>query len=317
MECRLPAMPENYDPASGRAIYRANACATSPGLDLATRLLDYAGDLCRQSAHEAMDALLQEAVRHLLHAVCPQARFTLHHLSCDLSEPVWPEEGAGRAYRLYDDSHGEPSLSLSIHAVQALPDDALVLLQSLISLYRAHRDVVRRGMTDALTGLMNRTAFETLMPPLLAGERRQGRRASAVTRRRDQDSPAGDWVGVLDLDHFKAINDRYGHAGGDKVLRTLAVLLRSQFRARDSLFRIGGEEFVVVLRQSALEDAREAFERLRRGFAEQVQADGCHTTLSLGAACVRAGDDLAALMRRADQALYRAKNSGRNRVVFA
>jgi diguanylate cyclase (GGDEF)-like protein len=122
---------------------------------------------------------------------------------------------------------------------------------------------------------------------------------------------------MLDIDHFKRINDTHGHAGGDAALRGLAETLRLGVRAADVLGRLGGEEFAVLLPQAALDDATGYAERLRAGIAGSVvvhQHQELRFTCSFGVAQMRPSDDLDALVGRADAALYEAKRAGRDRV---
>ena len=126
---------------------------------------------------------------------------------------------------------------------------------------------------------------------------------------------------ILDIDHFKSINDRYGHDVGDQVIREVARLCGSQTRDSDVAARIGGEEFAVLLPETELEDARAAAERLRTAVAELRMPNGggeIAFTVSVGAAeASGVMADPAELTKRADEALYAAKRSGRNRVVTA
>ncbi|WP_374562684.1 diguanylate cyclase [Ideonella sp.] len=155
---------------------------------------------------------------------------------------------------------------------------------------------------DQLTGLGNRRHLDRRMPPVLASA------ASAV-------SPLS--VALVDLDHFKHINDRFGHAVGDQVLVRIGDLLRAHTRGSDMLVRLGGEEFLIVFTETALPLAQEVSERLR----ERVQAHdwstiapGLTVTLSIGLTSAPPYD-LATLSQSADQALYQAKSAGRNRVL--
>jgi diguanylate cyclase (GGDEF)-like protein len=154
---------------------------------------------------------------------------------------------------------------------------------------------------DQLTGLGNRRHLDRRMPPVLA--------AAA-----SNNSPLS--VALIDLDHFKRINDRFGHGIGDLVLSRIADLLRANTRSTDVLVRLGGEEFLIVFTDTALPLAQEVSERLR----EQVQSHDWSTiapelavTLSIGLTTAPPYD-LAVLSQSADQALYRAKSAGRNRV---
>ncbi len=160
----------------------------------------------------------------------------------------------------------------------------------------------RASMTDALTGLPNRTAFD--------------RRAGAiVTARRDTGGPVGLLIG--DIDHFKEVNDRHGHHRGDNVLVATAARLQSRMRHDGSVFRVGGEEFCAVLTGLDADGCGDIAERLREAIAAGPVA-GIHMTMSFGVAVGEGPSaDLATLYNAADRALYRAKAGGRDRVVIA
>jgi diguanylate cyclase (GGDEF)-like protein len=166
---------------------------------------------------------------------------------------------------------------------------------------RVHKDA---ASTDELTGLLNRRG-------LLASAQR------LINRRADGHEPVS--VLMFDLDHFKSVNDRFGHLVGDEALRLFAAAASANLRASDLIGRFGGEEFVAVL-PSPLADAAAAAERVRAAFeAAAVSVAGCHVgaTVSAGAACGAPGTDIASLLMRADTGLYRAKASGRNKVEAA
>ena len=164
----------------------------------------------------------------------------------------------------------------------------------------AHQEARVRAATDALTGIPNRAYFEELVEMLGRGGRR-----------------ANDALGILmlDLDHFKALNDRYGHPAGDEVLRGVGRVLRVTVRADDVPARYGGEEFVVVLRRATEESAVEIAQRLRDAVRaldlSEVGIDGA-VTVSVGVAV--GVSSARSLVERADAALYRAKRRGRDRV---
>jgi diguanylate cyclase (GGDEF)-like protein len=164
-------------------------------------------------------------------------------------------------------------------------------------------DVYRNAAsTDPLTGLLNRRAFLESAQKLCI---RQAERRQPVT------------ILMLDLDHFKSINDRFGHAVGDEVLREFAQVARSNMRGSDLVGRLGGEEFAVIVAEPMQFAARIA-ERLRASFeiaGITIASQTIGATVSIGAAASHEPvTDIAALIARADAALYRAKNSGRNRV---
>ncbi|MPM84985.1 hypothetical protein SDC9_132062 [bioreactor metagenome] len=131
----------------------------------------------------------------------------------------------------------------------------------------------------------------------------------------DDASAPRQWLAVIDIDHFKLVNDVYGHLYGDEVLILVANLLRSSFRAQDRVFRFGGEEFVVLLRSATLEQAAQAFERFRAAVEEHMFPQIGGITVSIGFTSTMDGAPVEVL-GRADQALYYAKENGRNQVRF-
>jgi diguanylate cyclase (GGDEF)-like protein len=200
-----------------------------------------------------------------------------------------------------------------VEVVTATPltDDLKRLLTSVLRIYRNVQGLLDYSERDTLTGLLNRKSFDetfykaSSLPLVVAaeasGERRHGAGASY-------------WLGVLDIDHFKSVNDRFGHLIGDEVLLLLSRVMRSCFRFYDQLYRFGGEEFVVLLRCNGEEDALAALERFReavRGYPfPQVE----RITVSIGFTDVRNGDTPNAAVERADKAVYFAKNHGRDQV---
>lgn len=174
---------------------------------------------------------------------------------------------------------------------------------------QAHQDTLRGMMrqledlasTDELTGLYNRRHFL--------------RRAEAEVSRLRAAHQSG--LALIDLDHFKRINDLHGHATGDRVLQTFASVARSCLRDDDILARYGGEEFVLLLPHTDAEQFSACCERLREAFANaqplDVNLQPGHLSLSVGLTLLRAGDNLDDALQRADEALYRAKGNGRNR----
>lgn len=169
-----------------------------------------------------------------------------------------------------------------------------------LELQAANRALDLQARTDALTGLLNRRGFDSRMEFALALARRSGRPLSVVS---------------LDVDHFKGVNDRFGHEAGDEVLRRLAQTLQQRLRASDVIARLGGEEFAVVLPDTAAEDARAIAQSIVDGMAAQEDPLVGRITVSAGIASLRdAPDSALELLRRSDAALYAAKGQGRNRV---
>lgn len=170
----------------------------------------------------------------------------------------------------------------------------------------AHAAMQRLASTDTLTGLMNRYAFMAAAKREQERARRNGRGLSVL---------------MIDMDHFKAINDTHGHAVGDRVLRSLGRMLTELLRSIDTAGRLGGEEFCVLLPETDLKSAAEVAERLRRECEiRPVRIGGLDLTktLSVGVAELAGTEETATeLIHRADLALYRAKKNGRNRVELA
>jgi two-component system cell cycle response regulator len=165
---------------------------------------------------------------------------------------------------------------------------------------------IELAITDGLTGLFNRRYMETHLGTLVDQSAARGKPITVL---------------VLDIDYFKAINDSYGHDAGDDVLREFALRIRKATRNIDLACRFGGEEFVIVMPETDMAVATAVAERLRRRiatepFAIQKGARHLEVTISIGIAALSGvGDDAATILKRADQALYRAKRDGRNRVV--
>lgn len=167
---------------------------------------------------------------------------------------------------------------------------------------RLRRELARTAETDPLTGLLNRRAFDPKLEALIGAAEEQGRPLSLV---------------IFDIDHFKRYNDLHGHLGGDEALRRLADVLRSQSRESDAVCRFGGEEFVVALSETAIEDARAYAERVALDLRSAPGHPDRAFSLSTGIASLSA--DLASaecLLTRADEALYAAKKAGRSRTAW-
>lgn len=167
------------------------------------------------------------------------------------------------------------------------------------------REALQRNfaMSDPLTSLLNRRAFSDY--------------ALRLNRRRSDEALA---VLVLDLDHFKQVNDRFGHEAGDRLLKAFADVAENNVRPSDQLFRMGGEEFCFVLPDTAINDALAVAERIRRAFeatAIDSSTGRASTTVSIGIAATRVAIDMEVLLAAADAAVYEAKARGRNRVVVA
>jgi diguanylate cyclase (GGDEF)-like protein len=183
--------------------------------------------------------------------------------------------------------------------------DQVALLEDLARLVIDELELRQLATTDSLTGALTRRGFM-----------RAARQAHDLARRYEH---AVTCI-ALDLDHFKSVNDRFGHAAGDQVLRTVTTICRSIMRSVDCLGRLGGEEFAIVLPETDIAGAQATAERLRQQIAATVvetAAGALSVTASFGVAALGAQDDIEAMVAGADAALYRAKAAGRNRVTVA
>lgn len=211
----------------------------------------------------------------------------------------------GGAMRLYGntDSIGSVwmaafAIGLVLHAIATVFFILLIVSERILLIHK------EAAVTDALTGLFNRRGFAEAGVRLVARE--EGNRGFVA-------------IMICDLDHFKAINDQYGHLAGDEVLRLFARTLRTNLRAGDLVARVGGEEFAAALACS-LEDAAQAADRVREAYEfAGIAVDGhpISTTASIGLAGGPAGVPIETLIAAADKALYRAKRLGRNRIEIA
>jgi diguanylate cyclase (GGDEF)-like protein len=162
------------------------------------------------------------------------------------------------------------------------------------------RRLVEQSIRDPLTGAFNRRHLDECLRDALERRGRTGAPASLL---------------ALDLDHFKSINDRFGHGTGDRVLQGVVLLVRDRCRRLDRLFRAGGEEFVLLLPDTRAADAQVLAEQLRDATVRAPLLDGTPLSVSIGVAELRADESAAEWLERADRCLYRAKHAGRNCVV--
>jgi len=179
----------------------------------------------------------------------------------------------------------------------------LDLAQANLRMQQREVEIRALSLTDPLTQIGNRRRLEQALEEEISRVERSGARLSAL---------------MADLDHFKRVNDTYGHGAGDKVLQAFADILRRNTRPTDVLGRYGGEEFVVLMPNTARDQALISAERLRLTLAATMIAPLTEPiTVSIGAVEFVSGESGEALLRRVDEALYEAKRSGRNRVFAA
>lgn len=186
--------------------------------------------------------------------------------------------------------------------------DALEVLQDLQNLFRNQILLHDKKERDVLTKLPNRQSFDNRF--LKVCEYYRDHKLTGAPGERSS------WLAMLDIDHFKQINDRFGHLYGDEVLVVFSQLMEKQFRYNDFLFRFGGEEFVVILNLTNHDGALNAFQRFRKAVMEHRFSAGDLVTVSIGFTHIDSLVMPTSLLDRADKALYHAKANGRNQVVL-
>ena len=243
-----------------------------------------------------------------LQSVLPQPksgdyRYDEHQRSHFLNVRYIPE----LEWFLFVDKHEEGALagvrhSLYLNLLICLLVTAVVLTLVSLVIRRYQQRITALATTDSLTNLPNRRGFELHVEQAMQEAQRDSSPLCAV---------------MLDLDNFKLINDQHGHLAGDEVLRSFAERLRAALRQSDILCRWGGEEFILLLKNTDRHAAHELAEKLRQHCAEQrypMDGDALQVTVSLGLSQWQQGEALHDLLSRTDRALYRAKQTGRDRV---
>jgi len=206
----------------------------------------------------------------------------------------------------------------SVGVLEVVTRDALSLRErhlvtGMLRIYRNYLSLLDDSERDTLTGLLNRKTFEQTFGKLLGTPVDTGS-VAGPDERRHASAASHPWLGVIDIDHFKAVNDRHGHLIGDEVLLLVTRILHSTFRVQDRLFRFGGEEFVALLQCDGGDQAHAAFERLRANVESYAFPQVGRLTVSIGYAQLRLLDSPSAAFDRADRAVYHAKQHGRNQV---
>lgn len=201
---------------------------------------------------------------------------------------------------------------LEISTLEPLSQESSRLVSGVLRLYLNFQNLLDYGERDALTELLNRKTFDGAF--LKATLAQQVTVDSASDERRDTSCTGSFWLAMIDIDHFKLVNDNFGHLIGDEVLLLLARLMRVSFRFHDQLYRFGGEEFVVLMRCNGEAEATAALERLRINTENHLFPQVGAITISIGFSEIKTGDTPSGAFERADKAVYYVKEHGRNQV---
>jgi len=282
-----------------------DAVAALPGVDAVALEAGETRALRGASAEEVERAALQTPTNRNLRALEVVYRYRL-----DEAEKATGLLRAGLALPLV--AQGEAIGTLTVFSrspAEGFPEETALALERLAAragpaLDNAARFVEARKLADvdSLTGLRNRRSFHELLAQEVARANRYQRKLSLI---------------IFDLDNFKQINDRIGHLVGDAVLAETGERVRNVVRSADVPCRVGGDEFGVIMPETALIDAEQLANRIARAVAERPFGQGYKLFVSAGVAELRPDDDATELFERADEALYRAKQAGKSRTIAA
>jgi diguanylate cyclase (GGDEF)-like protein len=197
-----------------------------------------------------------------------------------------------------------------------LSQESRRLVGGILRLYLNFSNLLDYGERDSLTELLNRKTFDgAFLKATLEQQRASNEmehRVAASAERRDSHAAGSYWLAMIDIDHFKRVNDNYGHLIGDEVLLLLSRLMRAHFRFYDQLYRFGGEEFVVLMRCNGEAEAARVLERLRKTTERHSFPQVGTISISIGFSEIKSGDSPSSAFERADKAVYYAKEHGRN-----
>ena len=216
------------------------------------------------------------------------------------------------------DQQGVVGLLETISDAHSEMDRHLIL--AFLKVYGNYLAILDESETDTLTGLLNRRTFDASLERIIAdcsaSDEARGGCEPQHPARRMVAAELPHWLAVMDIDHFKNVNDKFGHLYGDEVLLLVARNMQRVFRQRDRLFRFGGEEFVVVLDRTSEGNAKRVLERFRSTIEHCHFPQVGNVTISIGFVRLDRTEAPSSIVGHADQALYHAKQHGRNRVSY-
>lgn len=268
------------------------------------KLYEIVGDL----ESTPLDTLMLKDVLHILCQPIPfydVVKSYSQHSSGQLAQPILEEEILQTVFPIQSNAYIQRILVIDWSNLH--PDNWKYILKS-IEIYSNLLNIIDEKDRDRLTGLLNRHTFDNNLENILGFSKLQ----SKTTRGSNENS----WIAILDIDHFKRINDNFGHIMGDEVLLLFSRCMLSSFRYSDIIFRFGGEEFIVVLTGCNKQGVEAALNRFRENIEHYPFPQVGQVTVSAGYIFLDTSHPPNILLDRADQALYHAKETGRNKVVY-
>jgi len=207
---------------------------------------------------------------------------------------------------------------LSLNLYKQLTETENMVVASLLSISQNFHALLEENQKDKLTGLLNRKTFDENVSKIQDTLNSVGAdNLYTGIEKREKNNTSEFWLAIMDIDHFKRINDTFGHVYGDEVLLLLSQIMKQTFRPKDLLFRFGGEEFIAIVKVDNQQRAKEVFERFRIAIEEFNFPQVGQVTISIGATQILEQHAIASdIVGRSDQALYHAKENGRNKLFF-
>ncbi|WP_100641836.1 GGDEF domain-containing protein [Alteromonas facilis] len=247
------------------------------------------------------------------------AKSTISQLSlvCASDGLVVDEHEKTIDYWLEQEISDSKKVCVKVTTQSKLSKNNLSLITAFLKVYANYAMIIALSEQDKLTGLLNRHSLERRFQSLIK-EQLACKQSKYETDEDEQRVPVDThalWLGVIDIDHFKQVNDVYGHLCGDEVLLKMSQLMREWFRKSDLLFRFGGEEFLVLLQPIETKNAERVFDDFRHWISQQAFPLVGQVTISVGITAVKPNEFINSVVSRADQALYFAKEQGRNKVA--
>lgn len=248
----------------------------------------------------------------------------------DIEPDVYDCIHTGKTIFFYDDDAPEMRYSLvipffireAIAGVIKLENNHTLtkdrrLIEGMVQVYANHLFIIDESGHDKLTSLLNRRTFESKVNRILSIQRNMKIERDPLAQdnqRKKICNQTSAWLAIIDIDHFKKVNDNWGHIIGDEILLCIAKLMRESFRKSDVLFRFGGEEFLVLLEPIPEDKATMVLEKFRSTIASYEFPRVGLATVSIGFAAISPEDYPTEVLERADKALYYSKDAGRNRI---